>query len=306
MRALLDVLSAALRPDAVTADGVLALLGGPLVRADGLALRRLRRALREADLAAGGTTPSDDLLVEALHDPRALLPVADAARRPMDRLVRLVRAVRTAVADDGTAEQALWALWETSGLARRLEQDSLAGGARGALADRSLDAVLALFEAAARYVDRLPHGSVLGFVDDVEAQEVPGDTLAQRTPEGDAVRVMTAHASKGLEWPLVVVAGVQEGVWPDLRLRGSLLGADDLALAAERPEPGPPDPTTRADRRAELLAEERRLFYVAVDPGARPPGRHGRRGRRGGPPQPLRRGARRRRARAGQRRRAAR
>jgi superfamily I DNA/RNA helicase/RecB family exonuclease len=267
VRALLDVLSAALRPDAVTADGVLALLGGPLVRADGLALRRLRRALREADLAVGGTTPSDELLVEALGDPRALLPVPEAARRPMDRLSRLVRAIRTTVAGasgTGTAEQVLWALWETSGLARRLEQESLSGGARGALADRSLDAVLALFDAAARYVDRLPHGSVLGFVDDVEAQEVPGDTLAQRTPEGDAVRVMTAHASKGLEWPLVVVAGVQEGVWPDLRLRGSLLGADDLATATASPHPGPPDPTTRTDRRAELLAEERRLFYVAA------------------------------------------
>jgi len=270
VRALLDVLGAALRPDAVDAAGVLALLGGPLVRADGLALRRLRRALREADLAASGASSSDALLVDAFGDARALLPVGDAARRPMDRLHRLVRAVRTAVSGDAgqdSAEQVLWALWETSGLARRLEQESLAGGGRGALADRSLDAVLALFDAAARYVDRLPHGSVLGFVDDVEAQEVPGDTLAQRTPEGDAVRVMTAHASKGLEWPLVVVAGVQEGVWPDLRLRGSLLGADDLASAVSDPgsdDAGPPHPTTRSDRRAELLAEERRLFYVAA------------------------------------------
>jgi RecB family exonuclease len=74
------------------------------------------------------------------------------------------------------------------------------------------------------------------------------------------VRVMTAHASTGLEWPLVVVAGVQEGVWPDLRLRGSLLGADELAaLAQDRAAGGTP-----TDRRAELLAEERRLFYVAV------------------------------------------
>ena len=155
---------------------------------------------------------SASALARLAHAPRALLPVPDAARRPMDRLHRLLRAVRAAVSGDaGTAEQVLWALWETSGLARRLEQESVAGGARGALADRALDAVLALFDAAARYVDRLPHGSVLGFVDDVEAQEVPGDTLAQRTPEGDAVRVMTAHASKGLEWPLVVVAGKEYG-----------------------------------------------------------------------------------------------
>ena len=265
VRALLDLLRAALRPAEVRADDVLALLTGPLVRADALAVRRLRRALREADLAAGGGASSDELLVEALADRRWLLLVPDRPRLPMDRLSRLVTTVRDAVSGPGgSAEQVLWALWEASGLARRLEQESLAGGGRGAAADRALDAVLALFDAAARYVDRLPHASVVGFVDDVDAQEVPGDTLAQRTPEGDAVRVMTAHASKGLEWPLVVVAGVQEGVWPDLRLRGSLLGADDLAAVAQSRQAPGTDPSSRPDRRAELLAEERRLFYVAV------------------------------------------
>ena len=267
VRALLDLIAAALRPDGVRADDVLALLTGPLVRADALAVRRLRRTLREVDLAGGGSAASDDLLVEALVDPRALLAVGDRARAPMERLHRLTAAVRDGAAT-GSAEEVLWAAWETSRLATRLEQESLSGGTRGAVADRSLDAVLALFDAAARYVDRLPHASVLGFLDDVDAQEVPGDTLAQRTPEGDAVRVMTAHASKGLEWPLVVVAGVQEGVWPDLRLRGSLLGSDELAAVAASLDTGAPDPTAgpaRApDRRAELLAEERRLFYVAV------------------------------------------
>ena len=259
VRALLDLLAAALRPELVTADDVVALLGGPLVRADALAVRRLRRALREVEQAARGTAGSDELLVAALLDPRVLLAVPARAGRSLDVLHRLVSAVQGAAAS-GSAEQALWAAWETSRLAQRLERDSAAGGTRGAIADRALDAVLALFDAAGRYVDRLPHASVLGFVDDVDAQEVPGDTLAQRTPEGDAVRVMTAHASKGLEWRLVVVAGVQEGVWPDLRLRGSLLGADDLAALAQSRAPG----GSALDRRAELVAEERRLFYVAV------------------------------------------
>jgi superfamily I DNA/RNA helicase/RecB family exonuclease len=257
--ALLQLLRVALDPEAVRAEDVLGLLGGPLVRADALAVRRLRRGLRELDLLAGGGAASDDLLVEALRDPRAVLALPERVRGPLDRAHRLTGAVQQA-AVAGSAEDVLWAAWEAGGLARRLTAESLQGGARGAVADRALDAALALFDAAGRYVDRLPHATVLGLVDDVVAQEVPGDTLAQRTPAGDAVRVMTAHASKGLEWPLVVVAGVQEGVWPDLRLRGSLLGADDLAaLAQHRPVTG-----TVPDRRAELLAEERRLFYVAV------------------------------------------
>ena len=257
VRALFDLLLATLRPDGVDEESALGLLGGPLVRADALAVRRLRRALREADLLAGGSTGSGQLLVEAVRDARELIALPDRAARPLTRLHALQRAVAEA-AQAGSAEEVLWAAWSASGLAERFERDSRLGGARGAVADRALDAVLGLFDAAARYVDRLPGEDVLGFLDDVAAQEVPAESLSQRTPEGEAVRVLTAHASKGLEWRVVVVAGVQEGVWPDLRLRGSLLGAGTLAEVAQRlPAASLPD------RRADLLAEERRLFYVA-------------------------------------------
>ena len=93
----------------------------------------------------------------------------------------------------------------------------------------------------------------------------------------DSVRVLTAHRSKGLEWDVVVVAGVQEEVWPDLRLRGSLLGADELADATGASGAPGATATTAASgaagqlsdvavaaRAARLLAEERRLFYVAA------------------------------------------
>ena len=259
VRALLDLLAAALRPDRLDEPAVLSLLAGPLVRADALQVRRLRRGLREADLRAGGSTPSDVLLVEAAHQARELLGLPERVARPLARLHALLDEVRAA-AVTGSAEEVVWASWSASGLAERYERDSLAGGSRGALADRALDAVIGLLDAAARYVDRLPAAGVLGFLDDVAAQEVPADSLSQRTPEGDAVRVLTAHASKGLEWRVVVVAGVQEGAWPDLRARGSLLGAGELAELAQ----GRGGPTTPLDRRAEALAEERRLFYVAV------------------------------------------
>jgi hypothetical protein len=67
------------------------------------------------------------------------------------------------------------------------------------------------------------------------------------------VRVLTAHRAKGLEWELVVVAGVQEGTWPDVRRRGSLLEADRLGRRS----------VTEAAPVASRIAEERRLFYVA-------------------------------------------
>ena len=104
---------------------------------------------------------------------------------------------------------------------------------------------MSLFDAAARFSARLPHGSARLFLDSLAGQEIAGDTLAERAPRGDAVAVLTAHRSKGLEWDLVVVAGVQEGTWPDVRQRGSLLGMDELVDAAagrlaDRPGPGRP------------------------------------------------------------------
>jgi ATP-dependent exoDNAse (exonuclease V) beta subunit len=80
----------------------------------------------------------------------------------------------------------------------------------------------------------------------------------------DAVQVLTAHASKGLEWDVVCVAGVQEGNWPDLRMRGSFLGSERLVdLLRPGAEAAPPAVATAATL-ARLLEEERRLFYVAV------------------------------------------
>src|SRR3712207_7076451 len=54
----------------------------------------------------------------------------------------------------------LWAMWQASGLAQRWARASAAGGAAGAVADRDLDAVVALFDAAAGFVDRLPSATV--------------------------------------------------------------------------------------------------------------------------------------------------
>jgi superfamily I DNA/RNA helicase/RecB family exonuclease len=166
----------------------------------------------------------------------------------------------------GTAHDVLWAVWDASGLAGTWQQASAAGGSRGAAADADLDAVLALFDAAARFSARFPQGSPRLFLDSLAGQEIAGDTLAERASRGDGVAVLTAHRSKGLEWDLVVVAGVQEGTWPDVRTRGSLLSMDELVDAAAQTaatEQASPDSAAVA-LASKLLDEERRLFYVAV------------------------------------------
>jgi len=154
-----------------------------------------------------------------------------------------------------TAEEVLWTLWSRTSWPGRLRRHVESGGPGARRAHRDLDSICALFEAAARAEEKRDHGGVRAFLETLAAQQIPGDTLAERGSRGAAVRLLTAHRSKGLEWRLVVVAHVQQDAWPDLRRRSTLLQADRIGPVESGLVP-PVSPRA-------LLLEERRLFYVA-------------------------------------------
>jgi len=66
-------------------------------------------------------------------------------------------------------------------------------------------------------------------------------TISEREQDQDVVTLSTLHASKGLEWPHVVLAGVNEGLLPFK-----------------------PDDDDNADALALRIQEERRLMYVGI------------------------------------------
>ncbi|WP_431972764.1 ATP-dependent helicase [Micromonospora haikouensis] len=305
---LLLLLRCALEPARLDEEAAVALLHSPLGGADPLAERRLRQGLRALALAVGDRRPSGELIVDALRDPEELSGIDRHWAEPAQAVAGLLAIAREAAQRPGaTAEDVLWAVWDASGLAERWAGAIALGRAatgehetarrwRAEAADRDLDAVLVLFDAAARFADRLPGARTEVFLDHVLGQDLPADTLAPTADRGEAVRLLTAHAAKGLEWDLVAVAGVQEGVWPDLRLRGSLLGSERLVdvLAGrdvgghdigqtgraagdggrngQGPGDGGPGGRGPGDggravlvgQTSALLDEERRLFHVAV------------------------------------------
>ncbi|MFL6121855.1 ATP-dependent helicase [Actinophytocola sp.] len=261
VRPFLDLLRVAAHPHLLTAERAEMLLTSQFGGADPLAIRRLRRGLRRLELAAGHDRPSDELLVEVLNSADLLAALDDAEAVSVHRIAGLLAAARQAIDEHAGIEQVLWVVWQDSGLEPRWVAQSQRGGTLGAQADRDLDAIVGLFHAAARYADRLPGAGVTGFADFLAAQRIVGNSLAPTAQREDAVSVITAHAAVGREWTVVAVLGVQEGTWPDLRLRGSLLGVERLVdLLAGIDDAA----ESQLSQTAPLLAEERRLLLVAA------------------------------------------
>ena len=140
------------------------------------------------------------------------------------------RALRTTLAATAATESA------SVTLERTLDQTGYVRALRDAATEESegrLANLMELVAAARDYELRAPEASLAGFVDQVslrsEADEEEGAADA-------AVWLMTLHAAKGLEFPLVVITGMEEGLFPHAR------AADD----------------------AGELEEERRLCYVGI------------------------------------------
>jgi len=255
---LLLALRVAAEPGSLTPDQAHSLLVSPLCGLDATHVRRLARDLRREDRETFGDErpprPSAELLREAVLDPRLLVMHDSHAARRASELAALLESAQQSLAAGEPPEQALWRLWAGTRWPRQLRAAVDQGGAPARTAHRDLDAVCALFEMAARAEERSEHRGTSNFLAEIDSQHIPADTLADKGARGDAVRLMTAHRAKGLEWRLVVVAGVQQGQWPDIRRRGSLLQADRLSA----------DGLTAPPSSSAMLAEERRLFYVAT------------------------------------------
>ncbi|WP_288466295.1 UrvD/REP family ATP-dependent DNA helicase [uncultured Curtobacterium sp.] len=256
-RALLDAAAVSLDVLPLDADLATAFATGPLGGLDTLAMRRLRLALRREELAGGGTRTADELLVEALGVPERLATVDAGFARRATRLARSLVQARADADDGASIEEILWGLWERSGLAGVWGGQSAAGGVGAAEADRHLDAVVGLFTAAKRFVERTPDAPARVFVDDLLGADLPEDSIGPDRTAG-RVRVLTPSATIGLECDVVVVLGLQDGVWPNTRVRGSLLDPDGLVRAANGIAHGP------VDDRAAVVADELRLFARAV------------------------------------------
>ncbi|RWZ64723.1 ATP-dependent helicase [Labedella populi] len=224
---------------------------------DRVELRRLRAALRQREADAGGSRSAAELLVEAMQLPGSLAELDTRHGRKAQSVADNLRRAAGAAERGATAEELFWSLWEGTRLERSLVEQSRGTGLAADEANRTLDAIVALFAAARRAVERSPGESPAHFLDQITESDLPEDTLAPRAA-GSAVVITTPVGTVDRDFDTVVVCGLQEHGWPNMRQRGTLLGSGDLADAAAGIEPTP------SDARALVLHDELRLLARTV------------------------------------------
>ncbi|HWP61260.1 MAG TPA: UvrD-helicase domain-containing protein [Candidatus Paceibacterota bacterium] len=150
--------------------------------------------------------------------------LAGAAKTKVDAFRMTLAAIKQAI-DVAPASEAVKFALEASGMEKMFKNDKEEGGER-------LENVRELVNFAARFDDQASPEGVERLIEEAALQSEQ-DSLQERE---NSVSLMTVHASKGLEFDAVFVAGLEQGLFPSIR-------ADDSNRDPE---------------------EERRLFYVAL------------------------------------------
>ncbi len=208
--------------------------------ADTVSLRRILNVPKR------GIGDRSEACIEALAQ-REALTFNEALHRCEDaygmatRSLAAVQSFRTMLDDLATLVEAgtppatiLEAVLERTGYAAELS------GSSDPQDQTRLENLQELVAVAREFEEANPDGTLVDFMETValvaDADEIPDEELVDGQPAQGVVTLMTLHTAKGLEFPVVFLTGLEDGVFPHMR-----------SLA---------DPSE--------LEEERRLAYVGI------------------------------------------
>lgn len=266
--------------DPARGDALMRLLTGPSMRFGPRDLDALARWARHLSPDPVPGEPTWQVpragIAECLSAPPPTGRLSPAAGQRLRRLARSVATLRERLSrplPDVVVEAVTVLGLDVESLARARRT----GGSGSSHLDRLVDE-------AAQFAELAPQAGVGEFLDYLAAaaQQERGLRRASEVHLGSRVQLLTVHSAKGLEWDVVVVAGMNEGGFParsrtggawltdpgtlPYPLRGDrarlprldTAGVENQSDLAARVE------TLVADGRELDLAEERRLAYVAV------------------------------------------
>lgn len=234
--------------------------------ATSISLRRIRTALLKARNEEVDQRTGSQLIIDAID--KGDIAIEESAE--LLRVHLLLKEARASLRKKNSSiHDLLWAIWskavnaENQLISEAWQRAALRGGARGAAADRDLDAMVELFDSAARHIDRMPGAHPRIFLSEIAQENIVTDVITAKGIRPDVVELLTVHSAKGLQYKRVFVAGIQEGIWPNLKQRSTLLGAERLVERIRHSEDIAQiqfDMMTAAS----LAEDEKRLFDVAT------------------------------------------
>ena len=234
--------------------------------ATSISLRRIRTALLKSRDEELDPRSGTQMIIDAIDNGDIPIEEDSELRRVHDLLAAARRSLQK---KNPSIHDLLWAIWskamgaDNQLIADAWQRAALRGGSRGVAADRDLDAMVQLFDSAARHIDRMPGAHPKIFLNEIAQENIVADLITMQGVRPDVLSLLTVHSAKGLQFKRTFVAGIQEGIWPNLKQRSTLLGAERLV---ERERHGEEIAQVALDIiTAQSLAEdERRLFHVAT------------------------------------------
>ncbi|MBR5951570.1 MAG: ATP-dependent helicase, partial [Actinomycetaceae bacterium] len=164
-------------------------------------------------------------------DVLALLATEMPAKSGIE-IVDRFRSIISSISDSDTgdnAEEVLWCAWDSCAVADAWQKYALGDSEYSELAGDNLDAILQLFYFVQREVDRAPGVSIAEVVDNLKAYELPQDSLVGGNKKEDSVTLITPASAQGRQFSCIVVAHLNEGVWPNMTVRDAFLHTDELS-----------------------------------------------------------------------------
>lgn len=266
--ALIALIRCALGDIAVSTSMLGEVVTGPLIGIDALRYRQLGRRLRGLEAVQGGNRTERELLAAVV------LGGESASFEGIEELAAaasIIESIRkTARKSERQVEEVLWSAWDSCVIAEKWRVQALGRGIEADAANADLDAVLQLFRVAQRIADRDPRATIDQLLVELDAHDLPEDSIARAGAHVDEVCLTTPNASMGREWQLVVIAGLQDGLWPNMRIRDSLTHTGRLAhilTGRDVPHVAPED--MRAELFEEILDDELRQFNHALSRAGR-------------------------------------
>jgi len=189
-----------------------------------------RRGIGDAtvELIAVAARDAGMTLLDAARDEALLAAARPSTRESLTAFAELVARFRE-MADDASVDRLLTSIVDLTGYGEALRAEGPEGLER-------LDNVAEMIRSAAETV--IDDGGEVGLrpLDHFLQRATLVAGLDQLGPDADAVTMMTLHTAKGLEFPAVYIAGLEQGLFP-------------LSRSLDDPD---------------ALEEERRLFYVGI------------------------------------------